>query len=144
MTATEIIQLTLTRNVSEQHILASDITVATKRYVDAYIQDYSTSGTYYDTYIKPVIAHGTIVDIWERLANEITDRGMVKMLSQGAANTSTDEKQQLRNEMQAKLNDLIELMCDNVTAGVTLTDEAAALDNFCMVQWSGTEIQGRL
>lgn len=144
MTAAEIIALTLTRNVSEQHILTSDITVATKRYVDTYISGYSTSGTYYTTYIEPVIAHGVIVDIWERLSAEITDRGMVKMLSQGAANSSREEKQDLRNEMQSKLNDLIKLMCDNVTTGVTLTEAADELDDFSMVQFAGTKLQARL
>jgi hypothetical protein len=144
MTAAEIIALTLTRNVSEEHILPSDITIATKRYVDAYITGYSTESAYFTAYCEPVIAHGVIVDIWERLSAEITDRGMVKMLSQGAANTSIEEKQHLRNEMQSKLNDLIELMCDNVPTGVTLTDEADELSNFGSIQFAGNKLQSRL
>jgi hypothetical protein len=139
ITKSEVISLALTRNLSTEHILDSDIDVAVKMYVDAYINDVTYETTYYDDYVKPVIAFGVIVNIFNRIATEITDRGIVQMVNDGAQSLDTESKNRTLNEYQMQLNHLIELMVDEA-------DEADLVDTFDydLVGYTGIDKMGVL
>ena len=123
MTENEIIALAFTRNLQASHIKQADIDIAKDRYVDAYIQS-ATAGTFYNKYCKPVIAFGVAVDIFDRIATEVTDRGVVAFNSQGAAILAPDNKRMTKREFARQRDYLIKLMIDNAEdAGFTLVDE---------------------
>ena len=139
ITKSEVISLALTRNLSTEHILDSDIDVAVKMYVDAYIDDVTYETTYYDDYVKPVIAFGVIVNIFNRIATEITDRGIVQMVNEGAQGLSDQSKVKTLNEYQLQLNHLIELMTDQA-------DDEDLVDTFDydLVGYTGVDKMGVL
>ena len=139
ITKSEVISLALTRNLSTEHILDSDIDVAKKMYVDAYIDDVTYETTYYDDYVKPVIAFGVIVNIFNRIATEITDRGIVQMVNEGAQGLSDQSKVKTLNEYQLQLNHLIELMTDQA-------DDEDLVDTFDydLVGYTGVDKMGVL
>ena len=139
ITKSEVISLALTRNLSTDHILDSDIDVAKKMYVDAYIDDVTYETTYYDDYVKPVIAFGVIVNIFNRIATEITDRGIVQMVNEGAQGLSDQSKVKTLNEYQLQLNHLIELMTDQA-------DDEDLVDTFDydLVGYTGVDKMGVL
>ena len=108
-------------------------------YVDAYINDVTSASTYYDDFVKPVIAYGVIVNIFNRIATEITDRGIVQMVNDGAQSLDTESKNRTLNEYQMQLNHLIELMVDEA-------DEADLVDTFDydLVGYTGIDKMGTL
>jgi len=114
MTAAEVISLAFTRNLDEKHIKASDIAIAQKRYVDAYISGYEEGGEggndFFDNYCKPVIAYGVVVDIFHRIATEVTDRGVVVFDTTGARSLSGEQLQAVKNEYATQRNYLIQSM----------------------------------
>jgi hypothetical protein len=143
MTASEVVSLAFTRNVSELHFKASDILLAQAQYVDAYISGFTEVSTFFTTYCKPVIAYGTVVLCFERVASEITDRGVVDMVTNGATRIDPTNKLALKNEYATVLNSLIELMVTKAESesGVTIIDDTLA---YSLIQFSGTEAVGSL
>ena len=128
MTAAEIISLAFTRSLQTGHIKQADIDVAKDRYVDGYVKDV-TAGTFYDTYCKPVIAFGVAVDIFDRIATEVTDRGVVAFNSQGAAILAPDNKKWAKREFARQRDYLIKLMIDNAeAAGFELVDDTLTVE----------------
>jgi protein-tyrosine-phosphatase len=109
MTSAEVVNRAFTRNIDEKHFQESDIVLAKLRYVDAYADGLTES----DAYVKDVIAYGVAVDCWERVASEITDRGMVQATLQGGFALQQERSQELKQEYRDKLNALIKLMCDS-------------------------------
>ena len=136
ITKSEIVTLAFTRNVSTDHILEADITTAESEYVTAYITDtLDVNGAFYEDYVKPVIAFGVAFDTLERIATEITDRGVVAMLNTGATVVSDRSMDALRNHYSKQLHKLIELMYLKAQADeMTLTK---VILQFGMVQFTG-------
>jgi hypothetical protein len=142
MTAAEVKSLAFTRNISEEHIKATDITLARARYVTAYITGtIDETGTFYTDYVKPVIAFGVAVDIFDRLASNITDRGIVMAQTQGMAIMDREGKAMLKDEYRRTLNSLIRLMLDNLATGLTETEDDIQFDR---VTFYGTAKIGSL
>lgn len=121
ITKSEVISLALTRNLSDDHILDSDISVAVEMYVNAYLDNITYLSSIYDAYVKPVIAFGVIVNIFHRISYEITDRGMVAMVSQGTSTVDRDGKLDLQAEIRTHLYKLIKIMIE--ADGKTVTQE---------------------
>ena len=142
ITKAEIVELAFTRNIDEGHILNSDIAVAVKNYVDAYVDGLDDTSEIYDDYVKPVIAFGVAVNIYNRIASEITDRGVVQMVSEGATTLDADSKLKTLNEFKATLNDLIELM--TVAASAAGFDLVYDSEEFDLVGYTGPNKMGVL
>ena len=142
ITKAEIIELAFTRDVSIEHILDTDISVAFDRYVTAYVDDVTDASSIYDDYVKPVIAFGVAVNIFNRLSAEITDRGVVAMVTDGATVLDADSKLRTLSEYKDTLNTLIKLMCEAAEdAGMTLVDDDLTFEP---VGFTGTTKQGVL
>lgn len=110
MTASEVIQLAATRGLSVNHIKDTDIAISKKLYVTSYIEDtIDEDSTFFETYCKPVIAYGVIVQIWNRIATELTDRGTVQMAIQGAVQSAEASNKALK-EYSRTLSRLIDIM----------------------------------
>jgi len=139
ITKSEIIETALTRNISEDHILDTDISTAVAKYVTPYVTSpIDVDGSFYDNYVKKVISFGVIVDIWNRIAFEITDRGIVQMHMQGAGAINEQNKTLLKAEYSNTLNTLIEIM---VAAAVDAGLNVVKYDNN-LVGYSGQERVG--
>lgn len=133
MTANEIIAIAFTRNISEQHIKPADIAIATRQYVDSYITGYDITTEFYTDFIKPVIAYGVACNIFNRLSAEITDRGVVQMISQGATIMNAESKRLTLMEYELTRDYLIEMMCEQSDA-VLIED-----NEFQLVGFTGNE-----
>ena len=116
MTPAEVITYALTRDLSTDNIKQSDIDVAAAMYAEGYEET--------DDYYKNVVAYGVIVNIWERINSEITDRGVVQMMSQGAQNPSWEDKQKSKQEYVRTLEQYIALMTGEDVAEVSIMVEA--------------------
>jgi hypothetical protein len=139
ITKSEIIETALTRNISEDHILDTDISTAVAKYVTPYVTSpIDVDGSFYDNYVKKVISFGVIVDIWNRIAFEITDRGIVQMQMQGAGAINEQNKTLLKAEYSNTLNTLIEIM---VAAAVDAGLDVVKYDNN-LAGYSGQERVG--
>ena len=111
MTAAEVINIAFTRNLSTGHITSSDIAIAKRNYVDKYISGYTVDSVFYNSFVKPVIAFGVATDIYNRIATEITDRGVVKMTPEGAQIVGSDDMNKTLREFETQRDNLIEIMC---------------------------------
>ena len=118
MTPAEVITYALTRSITTDNIKQSDIDVAAAMYADGYEET--------DDYYKNVVAYGVIVNIWERINTEITDRGVVQMMSQGAQNPSWEDKQKSKQEYVRTLEQYIALMTGEDVAEVSIMVAADA------------------
>jgi hypothetical protein len=116
MTPAEVITYALTRDLSTDNIKQSDIDVAAAMYAEGYEET--------DDYYKNVVAYGVIVNIWERINTEITDRGVVQMMSQGAQNQSWEDKQKSKQEYVRTLEQYIALMTGEDVAEVSIMVES--------------------
>jgi len=116
MTPSEVITYALTRDLSTDNIKQSDIDVAAAMYAEGYEET--------DDYYKNVVAYGVIVNIWERINTEITNRGVVQMMSQGAQNQSWEDKQKSKQEYVRTLEQYIALMTSEDVAEVSIMVEA--------------------
>lgn len=142
ITKSEIIAAAFTRNVSEEHILDVDITVAVKKFVAPYIVDTSDSSAIYDDYVKPVISIGVAVLIVDRIAAEISDRGIVQMVNTGASTPSDESKKMTKDSYNELLRVLIELMVEAAEEeGMELVDDDIEYNR---VSFTGTTKQGIL
>ena len=142
ITKSEIIAAAFTRNVSEEHILDADITVAVKKFVAPYIVDTSDSSAIYDDYVKPVISIGVAVLIFDRIAAEISDRGIVQMVNTGASTPSDESKKMTKDSYNELLRVLIELMVEAAEEeGMELVDDDIEYNR---VSFTGTTKQGVL
>jgi len=110
ITKSEIISLALTRDLDTDHILDTDIAISKKMFVDAYLDDITFESAIYDDYVKPVIAFGVLSNIFYRIASEITDRGVVAMVSEGANGLDQESKLSLLDEIKTTLGHLIDIM----------------------------------
>jgi hypothetical protein len=125
ITPSEIRDLALTRNISQEHFTATDIEAAQWHYIrgylgtDLYAEIVGATGSAYDTftndYIKPVLAFAVVVNTFERFTSEVSDRGVVQMLSEGATVMDADSRLRTKEEFMKILNILLEKMtthCD--------------------------------
>lgn len=143
ITKAEIISIAFTRNIATTHITDSDIKVAVDQYVDSYIEGVTDASTIYDAYVKPVISYGVAVNVFNRIATEVTDRGVVSMITEGAATLDSEAKQQLHIELAYTLTRLIKLMCKAAEdAGMTLVNQE--LTSYEVVGFTGNQKIGKL
>jgi hypothetical protein len=140
ITKSEIIQMAFTRTLSEKHIGDADITVAKVQYVDTYISGYSGQTSFIATYIKPVLAFGIACNIFERLAGEITDRGIVEFVGESARVMASDGKMKLLREYEEMRDRLIDHM---ITAAEDASVTVVESGDFEPVGFTGIE-RGRL
>ena len=150
ITKSDIINLAFTRNISTEHITDADIDVAVSMYVDAYVDDVTDASSIYDDYVKPVIAYGVAVNIFDRVASEITDRGVVQMVTDGATVISDTSKAAMKREYVMTLNQLIKKMVDAADdadmdlTDTTLTSTDPVVSGWYDVGFTGNEKQGTL
>jgi len=122
--------------------LDADITVAVKKFVAPYIVDTSDSSAIYDDYVKPVISIGVAVLIFDRIAAEISDRGIVQMVNTGASTPSDESKKMTKDSYNELLRVLIELMVEAAEEeGMELVDDDIEYNR---VSFTGTTKQGVL
>lgn len=150
ITKSDIINLAFTRNISTEHITDADVAVAVSMYVDAYVDDVTDASSIYDDYVKPVIAYGVAVNIFDRVASEITDRGVVQMVTDGATVISDTSKAAMKREYVMTLNQLIKKMVDAADdadmdlTDTTLTSTDPVTNGWYEVGFTGNEKQGTL
>jgi hypothetical protein len=126
MTPAQVITAALTRNLDAAHIKQGDVDQAKSMYVAAYIDPVpAESSTFFTTYCSPVVAYGTIVNVWHRIATEVTDRGVVQMLSQGATQNN-DASMRALAEHRETLNRYIDAM---VVAAASESSITSIVDN---------------
>lgn len=131
ITPSEVINLALTRNVTVEHFTQTDINAAVWKYVRGYlgtelyaaiIDDLETYEDFIKDYIKPVLAYGIVCDTFNRMASEVSDRGVVSLLSEGATVLDSDGRARTKDEFLEVLNILLEKM-------ITHCEEEKADDN---------------
>ena len=150
ITKSDIVDLAFTRNVSTEHFTDADVAVATDMYVNAYVEDVTSASTIYDDYVKPVIAYGVAVNVFDRIASEITDRGVVQMVTDGATVIGADAKSAMKKEYTTTLNQLIKKMveaaddADMELTEATLVSTDPVYNNWYEVGFTGNEKQGTL
>ena len=113
MTPQQVIDTALTRNLDPLHIKQADIDLSASMYADGYDSD--------DSYYNEVVAYGVIVNIWERISTEITDRGVVQMISQGASIPDFEARQRVKQEYRETLERYQALMEGVEYEGVIMT-----------------------
>lgn len=122
ITPREVADIALTRTVSVDHFTQSDIEAAEWHYVrgylgkDLYDAITGATGTDYDSfvkdYVKPVLAYGIVCNTFERFTAEVSDRGVVQMLSEGASVMDADSKMRTKQEFLNILVTNLEKMTD--------------------------------
>jgi hypothetical protein len=124
ITPSEIRDLALTRNISQEHFTATDIEAAIWHFVRGYlgedlyaeiVNDPSEYEDFINDYIKPVLAFAVVVNTFERFTAEVSDRGVVQMLSEGATVMDSDSRLRTKEEFMKILIVLLEKMtthCD--------------------------------
>lgn len=119
ITPSEVINLALTRNVSVEHFTQTDINTAVWKYVRGYlgtelyaaiVDDLVTYEDFIKDYIKPVLAYGIVCDSFNRMASEVSDRGVVSLLSEGATIMDSDNRARTKDEFISVLVVLLEKM----------------------------------
>lgn len=120
ITPREIVDIALTRTVSVDHFTQADIDAAEWHYVRGYLGKelydaiVGATGTSYDSfkkdYVKPVLAYGIVCNTFERFTAEVSDRGVVQMLSEGATVMDADSKTRTKQEFLNSLVTLLEKM----------------------------------
>ena len=118
----EVIEIALSRNISEELIRDRDIEAAQidylKKYVGADLYDLvvANADSDYDDfitdYVKPVLAYGVIYNIFDRISAEVSDRGVVQMLSEGATVMDAEGKIRAKQEYLSTLVVYLEKMTD--------------------------------
>jgi hypothetical protein len=124
ITPSEVINLALTRNVSVEHFTKNDINAAVWKYVRGYlgtslyaaiIDDLLAYEDFIKDYIKPVLAYGIVCDTFNRIASEVSDKGVVTLLTEGATVLDSDSRARTKDEFLEVLTVLLEKMithCD--------------------------------
>jgi hypothetical protein len=129
MTSTEVIQLAFTRNLSVDHITQADIDLSKYKYVDGYVTGYDETSDFYEVYCKPVIAYGVAVDIFYRIASEVTDRGVVSFTQQGTAILAPDTRKWTHREYARTRDYLIKKMLEEAKSeGIELVDDTVTVE----------------
>lgn len=101
ITKAEIISIAFTRNVSEEHIKDADIVAAVRRFVLPYSG--TVPSTPWPVALQRVVAFGVAWLIVDRMAVEVSDRGVVTMVSQGASNSGEEQRIRAKNSIMQTL-----------------------------------------
>lgn len=110
------------RNINHELIKQGDIDHAVKRYVDYYVTD--ADATFYDySETKNVVAYGVVLDIFERINTDISDRGMVKLSIQGTGMINVEEKKALKRELHRRLLTAVQIMVEKAEVENYTLDE---------------------
>ena len=136
ITKSEILNLAFSRNISEDLIKDSDVTSAIRKFVLPYLGEVpDVTGTLYMTYVKPVIAYGVAWLVFDKISTEVSDRGVVALLSSGATLPNQETKLASKNAIMTTLQQLIDQMC-----------EQASVDTIEMndIEFTGTTNIGRI
>lgn len=111
VTAQEITQIAFLRPIDSGLIKAVDIARSARKYVVRYVE--GVDDDLYDLdEVKQVVANGVVFNIFERLATDITDRGLVKLSIEGVGMITESEKRALKRELYKNLILDIETMLD--------------------------------
>ena len=136
ITKSEIVTLAFNRNISTDLIKDADITSAIRKFVLPYLGTLpDVDGDLYMTYVKPVIAYGVAWLVFDKLSTEVTDRGVVAMLSTGATLPQAEVRLASKNAIMTTLQELIDQMVEEADA-----DEIEGGD----IGFSGTANIGRI
>jgi hypothetical protein len=118
----EVIEIALARNISEELIRDRDIEAAqidyVKKYVGTDLYDLlvANADNDYDDfiadYVKPVLAYGVVYNIFDRITAEVSDRGVVAMLSEGATVMDAESRLRAKQEYLSALVVYLEKMTD--------------------------------
>lgn len=122
ITAAEIIAMVSVRNIDAGNILPLEITVAEIDYVraalgaDLYDAVVTNSGAVYDSfiedYVQPVLAYGTLSNIWNRIGVEVTDRGINRFTGEAIQSANETDKSATLFEIRQRLSTCLGLMID--------------------------------
>ena len=136
ITKSEILTLAFSRNISEDLIKDADVTSSIRKFVLPYLGSVpDVTGTLYMTYVKPVIAYGVAWLVFDKISTEVSDRGVVALLSSGATLPNQETKLASKNAIMTTLQQLIDQMC-----------EQASVDTIEMndIEFTGTTNIGRI
>ncbi len=121
ITAAEIIVLVSVRNIDASNILATEIAIAENDYVkaaigkdlyDAVVADTATYSAFIDDYLQPVIAYGTLSNIWNRIGVEVTDRGINRFTGDGIQSANEVDKSATLFEIRQRLSTCLGMMIE--------------------------------
>ena len=136
ITKSEILSLAFSRNISEDLIKDADVTSSIRKFVLPYLGEVpDVTGTLYTTYVKPVIAYGVAWLIFDKLSTEVTDRGVVAMLSTGATLPNQETRLASKNAIMVTLQQLIDQMCEQADEDVIEMND---------IEFTGTTNIGRI
>ena len=136
ITKSEILSLAFSRNISEDLIKDADVTSSIRKFVLPYLGEVpDVTGTLYTTYVKPVIAYGVAWLIFDKLSTEVTDRGVVAMLSTGSTLPNQETRLASKNAIMVTLQQLIDQMCEQADEDVIEMND---------IEFTGTTNIGRI
>ena len=136
ITKSEILSLAFSRNISEDLIKDADVTSSIRKFVLPYLGSVpDVTGTLYMTYVKPVIAYGVAWLVFDKLSTEVTDRGVVAMLSTGATLPQAETRLASKNAIMETLQQLIDQMCEQAGEDVIEMND---------IEFTGTTNIGRI
>ena len=136
ITKSEILTLAFSRNITEDLIKDSDVTSSIRKFVLPHLGSVpDVTGTLYTTYVKPVIAYGVAWLIFDKLSTEVTDRGVVAMLSTGATLPQAETRLASKNAIMTTLQQLIDQMCEQADEDVIEMND---------IEFTGTTNIGRI
>lgn len=120
-TAAQIIAAVSTRNIDAGHFLPAEINIAERDYVldalglelySAVVADSASYASFISTYILPVLAYGTLSNVWNRLGVEVTDRGVNRFTGEGITTAPDTDKTATLFEIRQRLSSAIGAMID--------------------------------
>lgn len=118
-TAEQIIAAVSTRNIDAGHFLPAEINIAERDYVldalgielyAAVVADTVGYAAFISTYITPVLAYGTLSNIWNRLGVEVTDRGVNRFTGEGITTAPDVDKTATLFEIRQRLSSALGAM----------------------------------
>jgi hypothetical protein len=101
ITPAQIIAAISTRNIDSGHILPAEIAIAERDYISnsigatlyaAIVADPTTYTSFISDYITPVLAYGTLSNVWQRMGVEVTDRGVNRFTGEGIQSAQEVDK----------------------------------------------------
>jgi hypothetical protein len=78
----------------------------------AVVADSASYASFISTYILPVLAYGTLSNVWNRLGVEVTDRGVNRFTGEGITTAPDTDKTATLFEIRQRLSSAIGAMID--------------------------------
>jgi hypothetical protein len=121
ITPAQIIAAISTRNIDTGHILPAEIAIAERDYISnsigatlyaAIVADPTTYTAFISDYITPVLAYGTLSNVWQRMGVEVTDRGVNRFTGDGIQSAQEVDKSATLFEIRQRLSSALGAMID--------------------------------